>query len=305
MSKNKISVVINTKNACQLVPHHRFEATLASVGFADQLVIVDMNSEDDTKKIASQHTSEIYDFDDIGFVEPARNFAISKAESDWILIVDADEEIPLELAEKLQQLARGDATADAYFIARKNMVFGTWYHFAGWWPDYQLRFFRKNTVVWSDKIHSVPQISGKSDKLPDIEKLAIIHHSYQSISQFIERMNRYTTHDASQRGKRPINPSNIVKSFDAELLSRIFKHEGIRGGAHGVALSYLQSFYEVAVILKQWELAGFPENFQIKPTLTALKNHANNLEYWLNDFEIQKSSGSRKWILKLKRKLGI
>lgn len=300
-----ISVVINTKNACQLVPHHRFEATLASVTFADELIIVDMQSTDDTVKISKKYTDKVFSFEDVGFVEPARNFAVSKASKAWVLIVDADEEIPPSLATKLQALAAGDATVDAYQIPRKNMVFGTWYHFAGWWPDHQLRFFKNGTISWSDKIHSVPEVKGKTDALAEREDLAIIHHNYQSISQFLERLDRYTTHEARQRVTKHTGPVQVVQVFEAELLSRLFKHEGIRGGMHGTSLSFLQSFYEVIVVLKQWEKAGFPEKYQQKSTVKALQQLTHNLQYWLDDYQIQGASGWKRSLLKIQRRFRI
>jgi glycosyltransferase involved in cell wall biosynthesis len=81
-----LSVVINTKNAAKTLPR-----TLQSVTFADEIVVVDMQSTDETKTLAAEVTDSIYDYDDVGYVEPARNFAISKASSEWIVIVDVDE----------------------------------------------------------------------------------------------------------------------------------------------------------------------------------------------------------------------
>lgn len=300
-----ISVVINTKNACQLAPHHRFEATLASVAFAHELIIVDMNSSDDTVRISQKFTEKVFSFEDVGFVEPARNFAVSKASKAWVLIIDADEEVPPQLATTLQALAAGDATADAYRIPRKNMVFGTWYHFAGWWPDYQLRFFKREVVTWSDKIHSVPQVKGSTADLADREDLAILHHNYQSISQFLQRLDRYTSHEAQQRTGKAPGSVQAINAFEAELLSRLFKHEGLRGGMHGVSLSFLQSFYELLVILKQWEQAGFPKKQQEKAALKSLQQLADNLQYWIDDYKISSTSGWKRSLLKVKRKLRI
>lgn len=303
--KITLSVVINTKNANQLAPHHRFEATLTSVAFADEIIIVDMQSTDDTIKTASKFTRNIFSFEDVGYVEPARNFAISKAKGDWILVVDADEEIPGSLAKKIKDLINGDATADAYRIPRKNIVFGSWYPFAGWWPDYQLRLFKKNSVIWADKIHSVPQVKGTVDFLAESEEVAILHHNYQSVSQFLDRLNRYTTIEAKTREFQNSGPAQIVYSFEAELLSRLFKHKGISGGMHGISLSFLQSFYEVIVIMKQWEIEGFKEKKQNLATRRALKQFVNDLQYWIDDYEIDRSKGFKKALLRIKRKIGI
>ena len=194
-----LSVVINTKDALTGNDEHKFADTLKSIAFADEIIVVDMNSSDRTVEIAKKFTDKIYTFRDVGFVEPARNFAIRKASKEWVLIIDADEILPGTLKDRILQLTQGDATADVYYLPRKNLVFGTWFHSAGWWPDYQLRLFKKGAVVWSDKIHSVPKTKGNTDKLAPREDYAILHYNYQTVEQFIERLNRYTSHEARQR----------------------------------------------------------------------------------------------------------
>ncbi len=300
-----ISVVINTKNAASGNSEHNFSDTLKSVAFADEIIIVDMASTDDTVAIAEKFTKEIFFFDDVGFVEPARNFAIKKATKDWILVLDADEVIPETLSKKITALANGDATADAYLLPRKNMVFGTWFHSAGWWPDYQLRLFKRGVVIWDEKIHSVPEVNGKTDKLAPREDFAIEHYNYQSVEQYLERLNRYTTHEAKQRDKVQLTPAGVIGAFEAELMSRLFKHDGIEGGMHGVSLSFLQSFYEVAVILKQWELNKFPKSKTDKKTIEALERLTASLDYWLADLRMKNSSGLTKLVWKLRRKIGV
>src|SRR5690606_14218835 len=126
--------------------------TLKSVRFADEVVIVDMQSTDATLAIAQEVTDRIISVKDVGYVEPARNTALSKATGDWILLVDADEEVPETLRDYLFERMEQPDSAEAYYLPRKNIVFGTWYHYAGWWPDYQLRFFKRGTVTWPTKI---------------------------------------------------------------------------------------------------------------------------------------------------------
>ena len=100
MKKLNISVVINTKNSSKTL-----EKTLKSALWADEIVVVDSQSTDDTKKIASKYTQNIYDFTkEVNFVEPVRNFAIKKAKNDWILILDADEEVQPKLVNLLPKL---------------------------------------------------------------------------------------------------------------------------------------------------------------------------------------------------------
>lgn len=284
-----ISVVINTKNAAATL-----DRALKSVAWADQLVVMDMHSADDTKKIALKHKADFFTHPDVGYVEPARNAAIAKAKSDWVFILDADEEVPKSLATTLQRLAEGDATAVAYYLPRKNIVFDHWYQHAGWWPDYQLRLFKKGSVEWSDQIHQAPKISGTHDFIAPIEEHAIIHHNYQTVEQFIDRLNRYTSHEVPSRAAtaKPANSKAVLTAFKNEFMARMFRHHGIDGGLHGVSLSLLQAMYESIVVLKQWQAAGFtPQPNQQQQAISALRQWQADLNYWIADWHIQHSSG--------------
>jgi len=302
-----ISVVINTKNA-----EKTLERTLKSVSFADQIVVMDMHSSDKTKHIANKFKADFYLHPDVGYVEPARNKAISKAKHEWVLVVDADEEIPETLQEKLKDLLQGDATADAYYLPRKNIVFNEWYQHAGWWPDYQLRFFKKNSVTWSDQIHKTPKVQGTTDYLAPIEQHAIIHHNYQSIEQFISRLNNYTSHEVEARSKSSnfntgqIHSATIIDSFTNELMSRLFRHNGIDGGLHGVSLSWLQAMYEMIVTLKQWQADNFTttKNDQ-EESITSIRKLQSDLSHWIADWKIHHTSGFEKVVWILRRKLKV
>src|SRR3989344_3276878 len=134
----KISVVINTLNEEANLPR-----ALASVkSFANEIVVVDMMSDDKTVEIAKKAGAKVYEFKRVGYVEPARNFAISKAEGDWIFILDADEELTASLSRELSKIAK-NGSADYVRVPRKNMIFGKWVEHSRWWPDYNIRFFKK------------------------------------------------------------------------------------------------------------------------------------------------------------------
>ena len=116
-----ISVVINTRNEEKNLPR-----CLASVkGLADEIVVTDMESIDKTVEIAKKAGAKVFKHKQTGYVEPARNYAISKATGEWILILDADEETPPSLVKKLKQLVK-TGKADYYRLPRKNIVFGRW-----------------------------------------------------------------------------------------------------------------------------------------------------------------------------------
>lgn len=304
----KLSVVINTKNAEQTI-----EATLKSVKFADEIVIVDMMSTDKTVEIAHKYTDNIYSHKDVGYVEPARNFAIKKATGDWILIVDADEEVPQELRRALQGIIdaakSNEPTADCFYIPRRNLIFGKALEQTGWWPDYVLRFFKKGYVSWSDEIHSVPITKGTVQELPAVAEIALIHHNYQHVSQFVSRMNRYTNIQAEDfvSDHQEVSGSVVMKKFYSEFLSRFFAQRGVNDGTHGLALSLLQGMSEAVVALKAWEHLGFPESNreQEEETVAELSQFHKELAYWIASWHIENSTGFQQLIWRIRRKLFI
>lgn len=252
----KISVVFNTFNE-----EKNLSRALASVkALADEIVVCDMGSADNTVKIAEEAGAKTFEHKRLLYVEPARNFAISKATGDWILILDPDEEISKNLAKKLRHLTEQNL-ADYYRIPRKNIIFGKWIKHSRWWPDYNIRFFKKKYVVWNEIIHSVPMTQGKGMDLPEKEEMAIIHYNYESIGEYLIRMERYTTIQAQiliDRNYKFLWKDLIHRPL-AEFLSRYFSGEGYKDGVHGLALSLLQAFSEAVAYLKVWQNEKFLE----------------------------------------------
>ena len=250
----KISVVINTWNEENNLPR-----ALASIrGIADEIVVVDMHSTDRTIEIAKVAGAKVYSHKQTGYVEPARNFAISKATGKWILILDADEELSLKLRDKLKKLS-DNPTADFYRLPRKNLIFNQWIRHSRWWPDYNIRFFKKGSVFWSELIHSVPETHGLGRDLPSQEGFAIIHHHYESISQYLQRSDRYSAIQAQSKLKEGYEFTwrDLIRKPLGEFLGRFFVGEAYKDGVHGLALSLLQAYSELMVYLKIWEMGKF------------------------------------------------
>lgn len=296
----RLSVVINTKNAADTLAR-----TLESVTFADELIVVDMDSSDETIAIAKKFTQKIFSFEDVGYVEPARNFALSKVSGDWVLIVDADEVVTSELAGTIHdiitqnfrhgELADVDTQADCWYLPRCNVIFDKELEHTGWWPDYQLRLFKTTHVQWSDQIHSVPKTSGTVTRLPAERRFALIHYNYQTVAQFIDRLNRYTDIEAKRRDvqndTQPHHFSSPISTFSQEFLRRLFAQKGLEDGRHGVGLSLLQSMYLVVTELKQWQHLGFPQQESAQESIQALTSFKRDLAYWIADWQVQHTSG--------------
>lgn len=285
-----LTIIIHTKNSSQTLP-----AALKSAMFADELLVVDMHSDDDSVKIAKKFSARILTVPDIGFVEPARNFAIESAKGDWIFILDADEEIPEKLKESITAATKGEDAI--YRIPRKNMIWGHWMQHTGWWPDFQIRLFKKGLVSWTEEIHGQPIM--KQDELffPLTSDIAIIHYNYPSVESYIDRLNRYTSITAAQAD---LNTSKIKTSaefysiFSEESIYRLFAGEGIKDGPYGVSLSLLQGMYKLATELKIWERQGFKAKKENEAEIIQeIKKWRNELNYRIMDWEIRKKGGIR------------
>ncbi len=133
----KISVVVCTYN-----DEDKIARCLDSVSFADEIVVVDDGSRDKTIELASKYTKNIFKHKSVGYVEPVRNFAISKATGDWILVVDSDEVIGEKLAKEIREFSK-ETEFSFVEVPRKNIIFGKWMKASMWWPDYNIRFFKK------------------------------------------------------------------------------------------------------------------------------------------------------------------
>lgn len=296
-----ISVVVNTRNEEKNLPR-----ALRSVKkIADEVIVVDMHSEDRTRQIARQFGAKVYLHPPTGYVEPARNYAIAKATKDWVLLLDADEEIPSALAQKLTAITKSNATADYYRLPRKNIIFGKWIKHSRWWPDYNIRFFRKGTVVWSEIIHAVPETKGTGIDLKPTLSNAIVHHHYDSVEQYLERMNRYTTEHAKilvKNGYR-FRWEDLIQKPVAEFLSRYFAGQGYKDGLHGLALSMLQAFSELSLYLKVWQMTKFSaEEIHLQKAINLMKRAEKDLHYWQSDALFREKGGI---IQRIKRKLRI
>lgn len=291
----KISVVINSLNE-----EGKIRKAIESVKWADEVIVCDMYSEDKTVSVAKQLGAKVCFHKRENCVEPARNFAISKASNEWILILDPDEQVPASLADRLQEIANNMKQTDYIRIPRKNFIFNHLMQAAMWWPDYNIRFFKKGKVEWGNKIHRPPQVAGQGLDLPAEERFAIVHHSYETISQFITRMDRYTDIQADELKSEgcKFDWKDIFSKPLSEFLSRFFANSGYKDGLHGLVLSFLQAFSFMVMYLKLWEKNKFTEAEIGLAEINEQKNRAAaEINYWI------KQSSSENLFKKIFRKI--
>lgn len=297
---NRLSVVINAQNAGADLPR-----AIASVKkFAYEVVVVDQSSTDKTAEIAERLGAKVFKYRSVTYVELARNFAISKATGDWVFILDPDEEVSATLAKKIDEIVK-KPKADYYRIPRKNIIFGKWIRNSRWWPDYNIRLFKKGVVSWNEVIHAVPMTQGAGSELEAKEVFAIVHHHYDSIEKYFEHLNRYTTVQADLKIKEGYKFlwRDLINKPASEFLSRYFFGEGYRDGVHGLALSLLQAFSELTLYLKVWQKEKFgQEEIKISDVIGEMSNREKELRFWQNDVLYKETKNIS---YRIKKKLGL
>ncbi|WP_368643155.1 glycosyltransferase family 2 protein [Castellaniella ginsengisoli] len=192
----KLSVILIVKNEAE-----RLDACLASVSFADEIIVLDSGSTDETCAIARRHGARVETSADWPGFGPQKNRALDLATGDWVLSIDADEQVTPELAQAIQAAVQAP-DADAYRIARLSRFCGRWIRHSGWWPDYVVRLFRRNAGRFTDAaVHERVQVRGRTGTL----RGHFLHDPYASLEVFIDKINRYSTEaarSAFERGRR-------------------------------------------------------------------------------------------------------
>jgi len=298
-----LSVVISVYNE-----EKRIAKTLASASFADEIVVVDNSSIDRTPLIAKAYTKRIYTRPNYAMLNTNKNFGFTKATGDWILCLDADEVVTSELAKEIRTVINNpQSAASGYWIPRKNIIFGKWIQHGIWWPDYQLRLFKRGKGKFPERhVHEMIALDGTSEKLTH----PIEHDNYSSISQYIRKMDViYTENEVENRirkGERIVWTDAISYPL-GDFVKTFFAQEGYRDGLHGLMLSILQAFYMFIVFAKMWEKRGFFEYNErdFFASIQRLFSHKRKeLAYWYYTIKINmsKKTSDKIWY-KILRKL--
>ncbi len=251
MMSGRISAVLNTLNEERNLPN-----ALRSVRpWVDEIVVVDMHSTDGTVAIARRFGAVVYQHEPLGFADPARPFAVSRANGDWILLLDADELVTKGLASRLLQIVDENAT-DVVWVPLLNYVFGSTMRATGWGPDQaaKLRFFRRGMVEFAPTIHAfmAPADGARAVTIPYSEGVALVHFNYASVRQFIEKTNRYTDIEADQAigSGGSAGVGRLLWAPIREFVKLYFWHGGYRDGWRGLELAILMAFYRFASVAK-------------------------------------------------------
>jgi glycosyltransferase involved in cell wall biosynthesis len=256
---SKLSVAIITLNE-----ELNITRTLSSVRFADQIVVVDSGSTDRTLEIASSFNATIFHEPWRGFAAQ-KNFALDQCTGDWILSLDADEELTPELQTEIQTLLSGDPCADAYLLRRRNLFLGRWMRHGGYYPDPKLRLFRRYAANFAPParftdrpVHETIALEGTLETLEH----DLIHHAYPTIESYVEHLNRYSTLGAQTAhikgqgdSSAPTLLYNVLLSPAASFFQGYIFKRGFLDGREGFLLHLYHAFYLSWQSAKTWQTA--------------------------------------------------
>jgi glycosyltransferase involved in cell wall biosynthesis len=248
MDENKISVVIHTYNE-----ENSLGEILEYVKGFDEILVCDMESTDNTVKIAEKSGCRVITFpkENHTIPEPARDFAIHSAKYPWVFVIDADEIVPEKLKDYLYKYISGPNTADGLFIARKNYIMNCFVKNS--YPDYQLRFFKRDKAYWPPYVHSKPQIDGTTEKIPSSDtSLALIHKS-MTLQTKLRKLNTYTSNEIARRKGEKVNILKIFVKCTFRFIQHYIFRGGIFQGISGLVLSVNEANYKFYTLAKIWE----------------------------------------------------
>jgi glycosyltransferase involved in cell wall biosynthesis len=243
----KLSVTVITKNEAA-----DLGAALASVAWADEIIVVDSHSTDETVAIARQHTDRVIVRDWPGYIDQ-KNYAAASASYDWILSVDADERATPALASEIRTLMAGAPRDAAFRIPRVTWHLGRWVRTTDWYPDYQVRLYDRRSAEWTGRyVHEALTVRGVTGQL----RGELQHYAYRDIADHLETIDRYTTYAARQMREAGTRVSvlQIAGHPPLAFLRNYIARGGIRDGVPGLVISALNAYYVFLKFAKLWEL---------------------------------------------------
>jgi glycosyltransferase involved in cell wall biosynthesis len=243
----KISIAIITKDE-----ERNIRACLESVKWADEVVVVDNGSTDRTVAVCQEYGARVFREDWKGY-SGQKNSAIEKTRNEWVLSLDADERVSPELRREMEESLAAEPSVDGYWIPRKNFFLGRWIRRCGWYPDLNLRLFRKSRGRFGERaVHERVEIRGKTIPLTQ----PLIHETYRTLTDFVQRMDRYSTLAAREMNRegREFRWIDLLFRPPSTFVQMYILRAGFLEGYDGLVLSVSYSFYTFAKYAKLREI---------------------------------------------------
>ena len=249
MDKAKLSIYMITYNNERTV-----EKALRSIQWADEIVVVDSFSVDRTVEICRQFTDKVFQRKWPGHQDQYQ-YAADLTLHPWIMFVDADEEIPQELAEEIRrELSTEKQDLDGFIAYRRTYYLGRWIQHGGWVPDCEIRLYRREKGRWQGGLHAKVAVDGKVGSL----KNPYLHDTYRDISdqiQTIDRYSRIAAEDSLRSGEK-FSLVKLVLHPPFRFFKEYLFKSGFRDGIPGLIIIVSTMFYVFIKYAKLWELTG-------------------------------------------------
>ncbi len=248
----RISAVLITYNEADKI--QRALGSLQAV--SDEIVVVDSDSTDATVEFCSRYTNRILTKSWQGYRDQ-KQFATDQASHEWVLSLDADEALSPQLVEEILQWKEQDNNFEGYYLPRKTFFMGRWIEHTTWYPDWQLRLFRKSRGRWEGgRVHESFRVTGPTARF----KGQIYHHTYASFSEYLEQLERFSSLAARDRfdeGQRA-QWVHLLCHPPAIFLKNYLLRLGFLDGKPGLAVSILAAVSSLFKDLKLWEIQTGP-----------------------------------------------
>ncbi|HVP37837.1 MAG TPA: glycosyltransferase family 2 protein [Candidatus Saccharimonadales bacterium] len=225
---------------------HRLGRCLESLAFADEVLVVDGGSTDGTPELAASLGARVVYRTFTGFREQ-RSFAVEQAHGPWVLSLDADEVVTPALASEIRETLTAPAFT-AYRIPRLDYMFGRWVRHGGWYPQYHVQLFRRDSGRWEREVHERWVTGGPMGTL----RHPVLHYSHLEVADFIRKLDRYTTIAARERAARGerVTLWRLALEPPAYFAYKYLWQSGFLDGAHGFTLAMLLGHYRFTELAK-------------------------------------------------------
>jgi glycosyltransferase involved in cell wall biosynthesis len=236
------------------------EGCLKSLDWVEELVVVDSLSTDGTYEICQRYTEKAFQRPWTGHRDQYQ-YAADLTTHEWALFVDADEEIPPELAQEIRErFRRGVEGVDGFFVYRRTYYLGRWIRYGGWYPDGEIRLYRRSKGKWEGGLHAKIVVNGRVESL----KNQYLHYTYRNISDQIQTIDKYSqiaAEDMVREGER-FSLSKLLFHPPFRFLKEYILKSGFRDGLPGVIIVVSTMFYVFIKYAKLWELTNVKKGRQ-------------------------------------------